>query len=161
MRSRSRLLRFSLILCGLALITTIVFPTGINTLRVGLAEQQWQAQQIHDYRIQVQISGAWMEMLVDTTVKEGQIVHEICTTAGTVKPCDFTADYNYTVPGLFALARVGSPLAARTIIPASVASCLSITFDSTFHYPVDMQHDCRRTLDDEWTASVQSFERIK
>lgn len=86
---------------------------------------------------------------------------EICTTAGIAKPCNFTVDYNYSVPGLFALARVGSPLATRSIIPASVASCLSIAFDSTFHYPVDMQHDCRNTLDDEWSAHVQSFERIK
>ena len=101
-----------------------------------------------------------MRMLVDTTVKDDQIVREICSTASTAKPCDFTADYNYSVPGLFAFARVGSPLAARSVVPASVASYLSISFDTALHYPVDMQHDCRTTLD-EWSVHVQSFEQIK
>ncbi len=158
---KSRLFRLGLITLCLVLGIVILFPTSVATLRTNLAEQQWQAQRMSSYRIQVQISGAWMHMIVDTTVQEGRIVQAICTEADIPKPCNFPPDYTYSVPGLFALARIGSPLAARTSIPTTVASCLSIGFDSTYHYPVDMQHDCRGTLDDEWSTHVQSFELLK
>jgi hypothetical protein len=158
---RSRLFRFGLIIFALAVLVLLVFPTDAATIRAILAEKQWQAQQVRDYRIQVNITGAWMQMRVDTTVEDGQIVREICTTDGTAKPCNFTPDYNYSVPGLFTLARVGSPLASRDVVPASVATCLTITFDPALHYPRDMQHDCPAGADDEWSVHVQSFERIK
>jgi len=158
---KSRLFRFSLLALGFVLGIAILFPASVSTVRTNVAEQQWQTQYIRSYRIQVQITGAWMQMLVDTTVQDGHITRAICTEADTPKPCTFPPDYDYTVPGLFALARIGSPLAARTSIPLTSASCLSIAFDSAYHYPADMHHDCRETLDDEWSTHVQSFEVLK
>jgi hypothetical protein len=160
MHWRARPLHFILFGLGLVVIIVLFSIGNATTLRTNIAEYQWQRHGVRDYHITVELTGDWMNMTIDSTVQNQRVIRALCTQAEVTTPCPFPPEYQYDVPGLFALAHIGSPLAARTTIPNHVSSCLRIAFDSVYQYPERMSYDCPGSVDDQWQLHVRSFDVV-
>src|SRR4051812_17508513 len=111
MHWRARPLHVILFGLGLAIIIALFSIGNETTLRTNIAAYQWQRHGVRDYHITVELTGDWMNMTIDTTIQNQRVIRALCTQAKVTTPCPFPPEYQYDVPGLFALAHIGSPLA--------------------------------------------------
>lgn len=119
------------------------------------AEHKWQAQGIRSYRIQVlHLQSIWHAQTYSITVRNERVIDQsaFCVPAPseagqcTVRP--FKAE-DYTVPGLFAI--------ARTQAGNAEGKWTKITFDPIYGFPSGIAFDNPQVYDDDTAWSVKSF----
>jgi hypothetical protein len=129
-------------------------PLALQT-QIDKAEQQWQAQHIGKYRIEVQhVQSIWHLQINTITVEDGKVVAQSATCQPApfegreckVKP--FNAK-DYTVAGLFAQARS---------VAKSERGGVTITFDQTYGFPKLIISAPPRLVDADSSWEVLSFE---
>ncbi len=123
--------------------------------QIGLAEQQWQAQHIARYRIQVQqMSAIWHLQRYVITVQNGAVVDQSSTCIPApiegreCKVLPFAAE-DYTVAGLFETARS---------MAQSELGGVTITFDPTYGFPSLIDSAPPGVIDGDQSWRVLSFE---
>jgi ABC-type polysaccharide transport system permease subunit len=119
-------------------------------------EQKWLEKDIDSYRIVVlHVSSVWHAQTQEITVRLGKVVDESasCIPAPTedgkceVEPFDAE---EYTVPGLFEL--------ARSLALFDDGQWTEIEFDSVYGYPAGMSYDHPEIVDEDSYWGVRSFE---
>lgn len=125
--------------------------------------QAWEQLGLRDYRVTVAVESAWLTLVVTTTVADGRIVNETCTSRASATVCDSLSANHYTIPDLFALTMGTSLLSIRTSPPSSsipprlvVPIGVSSVFDSTYHYPRYITYRPAER-DGRWDITVQAF----
>ena len=123
---------------------------------IDLAERKWQAQNINNYRIQVRrVQSIWHAQTYSVTVQNGEVMEQsaFCIPAPfeagkcTVEPFD---GKDYTVPGLFSIARSQANIAG--------GKWTEITFDELYSFPKVVTYDDPQVYDDERMWGVVAFE---
>lgn len=126
-------------------------PSALDT-----QEQAWQALGLTDYRIEVRrIDSIWHAQTYVIVVQDNQVVGHTtnCT------PAPFEGRYcsnreydaaDYTVLGLFA--------SARDLTERRDADTVTITFDSTYHFPTRIGYNDPQLLDEDTYWQVLAFE---
>jgi hypothetical protein len=127
--------------------------------QITLRQQQWNAQDIRNYRISVlKVQSIWHAQTNTLTVADGNIIDQsaVCTPAPfegrscTVQAFD---PEEFTVPGLFAT--------ALKYAPESAKHQLRVTFDEKLHYPTTISRDDPNATDDDTLWRVTSFEILR
>lgn len=123
------------------------------------AERQWQDQNITSYKIEVlEIRSIWHVQYQTITVENGVITAQTarCTPAPfegqTCEVQPFNPE-DFTVPGLFAK--------ARAVTATENADYLTIRYDTTSFYPMQISFNDPEIVDEDWSWAVTSFELIK
>ncbi len=147
---------------ALSTSTSTLTPLPTNTLSVpgfsdsiDQAEHKWQAQGIRDYRIQVLYTQSiWHAETYSITVRNEQVVEQsaFCipapAEAGKCTVQAFNAE-DYTVPGLFAI--------ARNQVRTAEGKWTKITFDRVYGFPRQIAHDNPQIYDDDAAWTVKSL----
>lgn len=124
------------------------------------AEQKWQAQGINSYEIEVRDLTLWHLQNIRITVEEGVIVAQSATcepsllnfsSSGECVVQPFEAE-QYTVPGLFEL--------ARRYNEGELREHSNITFDETYGFPTMISYTNSELLDADHSWTVISFQAL-
>jgi hypothetical protein len=119
-------------------------------------EQKWLEKHIDSYRIVVShVSSVWHAQTQEITVRAGKVVDQSAscipapTENGKCEVQPFDAE-EYTVPGLFEL--------ARSLALFDDGQWTEIEFDPTYGYPASMRYDHPEIVDEDSYWGVRSFE---
>ena len=124
--------------------------------QVAQQERKWLEKDIDSCRIVVlHVSSVWHAQTHNITVRASEVLDQSasCTPAPTenvkceVQPFDAE---EYTVPGLFGL--------ARSLAQFDDGNWTEIEFDPTYGYPTDISYDHPEILDEDSYWGVTSFE---
>lgn len=167
-------------LFGLAFVLTLLALTGcsaVQTLIAGStqarllaqideAESRWQAQALDSYTITVRTVSAW-HMQVDTlTVQNGVVIgHEAScgrSLLDSAETCEVqpVEDEEFTVEGLFRLARAMVDTATRSELGASMMEGLRFEFDAVYSYPTRIVSSPVGVYDADVAWIVEAFEPL-
>jgi len=122
------------------------------------AKDQWQAQDIAHYRIQVRhVSSVWHLQTYEIEVKNGEITHSATCIPAPVegRECE-VEDYDpadYTVEGLFEM--------AGWMLDSQVSEYAKMEFDEDYGYPKLIAYDHPEILDEDNVIAVLEFEIIE
>ncbi len=140
------------------LLTPFPSPAADLTAQLATAEQQWAAQGIASYRIEVRRASFAASETISLTVQAGQVVSNVvvgCRSAELGPACR-TAQYQldrYTVSGLFAT--------AHSLADNGDRQYAKMRFDLTYGYPTSISYDNPDVSDEEWGIGVLSFQPLK
>jgi hypothetical protein len=133
------------------------FGMFTQTMSFNGQAQAWQAMNLTDYRMEVVSSSAWQGLTYTITVRDNQVVDyssECLFTLFEGETCEIqqedTADY--TVSGLFD--------AAQNLMQHHAVGTITITYDSTYHFPTTLVYNDREIMDEEFSWRVVSFEPL-
>lgn len=126
------------------------------TAQIDGAERKWQRQGIESYRLEVLYArSTWHAQYHQITVRSGEVVEESAhcipapAEAGECEVEPFNAE-DYTVPGLFSL--------ARSEVQRAQGQYTQIEFDPTYGFPGKISFDNPEAVDEELVWRVTTFE---
>ena len=147
------------LLCLIWICTACISGEQVElTAQIDEAEEKWQEQDIESYRIEVLSASIWHAQSHQITVRNGKVVEESAscipapTESGKCEVEPFNAE-DYTVPGLFSLARSQAQI--------EQGQWTRITFDPTYGFPRQISFDNPKAVDEESTWRVKTFEVLK
>jgi hypothetical protein len=121
------------------------------------AERLWSHSGVNSYEIVVERCSMWSLQTSTVVVRDGAIVEKtVGCRPGLISsmPCHVmeSKTEEYTVPGLFAI--------ARDLLDRQSGARVGISFDEALGYPTIMFYDMPNVIDEETLWSVVSFKQL-
>ena len=161
----SRWRRWAACLGAVGLVAALVVVAGVAAWmfyqrshpELDAAERLWSQSGVTSYEIVVERRSMWSLQTSTVVVRDGAIVEKIAgCRPGLIRsmPCHVmeSTTEEYTVPGLFAI--------ARELLDQQSGARVRVSFDETLGYPTSMFYDVPNVNDEETLWIVVSFKQL-